>query len=188
MEYHCSRRTGKFLFRLSLFRRKIDCQVIVSKEQNLLTRSLSSNRDGCRPVLEIFVEKDKKIFSSSCNYEELIVYNKVCDSRVHWKDLNIACNSKNDIYAVVYHARAGLGSKMLQSKLMTSIRICSVQFNLTMERKTNAGTQILKFNLIDLDSIEEVDRYPAKFHLQFELDFTGIGKFESKKDFKNESF
>lgn len=139
-------------------------------------------------MLEIFVEKDKKIFSSSCNYEELIVYNKVCDSRVHWKDLNIACNSKNDIYAVVYHARAGLGSKMLQSKLMTSIRICSVQFNLTMERKTNAGTQILKFNLIDLDSIEEVDRYPAKFHLQFELDFTGIGKFESKKDFKNESF
>lgn len=134
-------------------------------------------------MIEIFAEKDKRIFSSARNYEELTVYNKVCDSRVHWKDLNIPCNSKNDLYVVVSHVRAGLGSKMLQSKLITSIRICSVQFNLTMERKTNVGTQILKFNLIDLDSIEEVDRYPAKFHLQFELDFTDLGKFSSSANF-----
>jgi hypothetical protein len=59
-------------------------------------------------VLEIYIEKDKKIYSSLSDYEELIVYNKVCDSRVHWKDLNIACNSKNDIYAVIYHTRAGI--------------------------------------------------------------------------------
>lgn len=109
----------------------------------------------------------------------MIVYNKVCDSRVHWKDLNIACNTTNDIYAVIYHARAGFGSRMLQTKLITSIRICSVQFNLTMERKTNVGSQILKFNLINLDSIDEVDRYPREFQLSFELEFTGTGKFRS---------
>lgn len=134
-------------------------------------------RDGCRPVLEIFTEKDIKIFSSLKDYEELIVYNKVCDSRVHWKDLNIVCNSKNDIYAVIYHARAGFSSRMLQTKSINPIRICTVQFNLTMERKTNVGTQILKFNLINLDSIEEVDRYPREFQLVFELDFSGSSMY-----------
>jgi hypothetical protein len=45
-----------------------------------------------------------------------------------------------------------------------------------MERNKNIGTQVLKFNLINLDSIEEVDRYPREFQLQFELDYTGIGR------------
>jgi len=155
-----------------LFDKKSEKVIIKSVIMNGIPL-FSKNRDGCRPVLEIFTEKDKRIFSSLKDYEQLIVYNKVCDSRVHWKDLNIPCNSKNDLYAVIYHARAGLGSRMLQTKLITSIRICSVQFNLTMERKVNAGTQILKFNLINLDSIDEVDRYPREFQISFELDFTG---------------
>ena len=89
--------------------------------------------------------------------------------------MNLKCNSNNDVYVSISHARAGLSSRVLQSKIL-KIKICSVQFNLAMERKIDSGTQTLKFNLIELDKIEEVEKYPREFQLVFEIDYMETGK------------
>ena len=113
---------------------------------------------------------DIRIASTSNEYEKLRPYSKGSDSRVFWKDLSIQCDPKADLLVVVSHARSTLGSKMLQSR-MTAIKISSAQFNLLFEHKGVVGEHVLKFDLNDLDGIEESDRYPKDFQLiiEFEL-------------------
>lgn len=127
-------------------------------------------RDGCRPFVEVFMNGDIRIASTSSDYEKLRPYTRGRDNIVIWKDLSIQCDSKADIHVMVSHARSTLGSKMLQSK-MTAIRISSFQFNLLFEHKGVVGEHILKFDLNSLEGIEENDRYPRDFQLivEFEL-------------------
>jgi hypothetical protein len=117
---------------------------------------------------------DIRIASTSNEYEKLRPYTRGSDNRVVWKDLSIQCDPKADILIVVSHARSTLGSKMLQSKI-TAIKISSVQFNLLFEHKGVVGEHVLKFDLNNLDGIEESDRYPRDFQLIVELELqTGI--------------
>lgn len=112
---------------------------------------------------------DMRIGSTATEYERLRQYNRGSDTRVVWKDLRIQCDPSADILVVVSHARSTIGSKMLQGKI-TALRMLSVQFNLLLEHKAKVGQHLLKFDINELDSIEEPERYPRDFQLIIEYD------------------
>lgn len=117
-----------------------------------------------------------KIGSTLSDYDRMRVYMKDCDNRVVWKDLKINCDAYSDIFVVISHARSSIGSKVLQGK-MAMFKICSVQFNLLQEFQC-IGHTTLKFDLNQIDGIDEIDRYPRDFQLSIELEYVqGLLKY-----------
>lgn len=136
----------------------------------------TKNRDGCRPTIEIYANGDTRLYSTVNEYEDLRLYNRATDTKVQWRDLNLSINSNSDLSIIISHARSGLGARVLQANKMNMMRVCSVQFNLAIEKQVDVGVQTIRFETIHLDGIDAIDRYPREFQIQIELDYTSDGK------------
>ena len=133
---------------------------------------LHLERDGCRPFVEVFVN-DSRIASTSTEYERLRHYNRATDSCVYWKDLKACCDIHSDVLIIIYHARSSLGARVLQTKMMSMLTICSIQFVPQFELKSSQnGTQTINFSTSQLTGLEEMDRYPREFSVSIEMELT----------------
>lgn len=136
----------------------------------------TKNRDGCRPLIELFDGSSETcLFSSANEYEELRSYSRASETKVKWSEINVTLDSNEDICIVISHVRSGLGTLMLQGHKMQTLRICSLQFNLALEKQVESGSQTLRFETIALDGIDSIDRYPREFQIVIELQYSTLG-------------
>jgi cyclin G-associated kinase len=181
ISFHASQR--RYLEYITKFNSKNKVDLFDSAAKIVQLRSIvmngiplfTKNRDGCRPIIEIFSGTSETcVFSTSHEYDDLRSYNRAADSQVKWSDLNVSLDSNADICIVISHARSGLGARVLQNAKIQTLRICSLQFNLALEKQVENGLQTLRFETIALDGIDTIDRYPREFQIAVNLQYSTL--------------